>query len=53
MVNEINDIPYSQRPWGTFGVNKLLIQNKNLVYELKMMIEFYQMNYINLKEKII
>ena len=36
IVNKINDIPYNQRPWGTFEIKKLLIQNKNLVWELKM-----------------
>ena len=24
MVNEINNIPYNQRPWGTFGIKRII-----------------------------
>ena len=30
MVNEINDIPYSQRPWGTFGVKQIISTKQKL-----------------------
>ena len=30
MVNEINDIPYSQRPWGTFGVKQIINTKQKL-----------------------
>ena len=30
MVNEINDIPYNQRPWGTFGVKQMINTKQKL-----------------------
>ena len=30
MVNEINDIPYIQRPWGTFGIKKIINTKQKL-----------------------
>ena len=30
MVNEINDIPYNQRPWGTFGIKQIINTKQKL-----------------------
>ena len=30
MVNEINDIPYNQRPWGTFGIKQIIYTKQKL-----------------------
>ena len=30
MVNEINDIPYIQRPWGTFGIKQIINTKQEL-----------------------
>ena len=30
IVNEINDIPYNQRPWGTFGIKQIINTKQKL-----------------------
>ena len=30
MVNEINNIPYNQRPWGTFGIKQIINTRQKL-----------------------
>ena len=30
MVNEINNIPYNQRPWGTFGIKQIINTKQKL-----------------------
>ena len=30
MVNEIDDIPYNQRPWGTFGIKQIINTKQKL-----------------------
>ena len=30
MVNGINDIPHSQRPWGTFGIKQIINTKQKL-----------------------
>ena len=44
MVNEINNIPYNQRPWGTYAIKQIINTKQKWDLEIILQWKIFQMN---------
>ena len=52
MVKEIDNVPYKQRPYGTFAIKQIINTKQKLGLGVENSKKFYQKNCINQNEKI-
>ena len=53
MVDEINNIPFKERPWGTYVIKQIINSKQKLGLGVENHNKIYLKNYINQNEKII